>query len=438
MRTKVAMVGLLAGLMVGCSSSFEGLTGTCEAGGCGDGGVSVEDASMRFDAGEGDPRYCALAPQLPLDVVVEIDPTIARPEPEGSCLAASIEDFGFDGDHGELSYALEVPVGTGVEVSVSPVPEDSAARPDIALVEGCAPPAGEDRCVTYAASSIFPSEAGRFFYGNPTDRPQSLVLSLRWFGIPADPRPFTLTLRSASLPDRASCESPAPLGPDVLLPASTERGGTYENWSCIRLPEAHFHRITVPARHQTIPLEGSQVLRQREACECVGGGFTNLLDNYDDVARAVVLERVPSEPLGVRFAPLPPNAACEWAAWLDVAPFEGARTPVTIVPYAQRSNGFRPDACSVTNEAVWYRVSVPARRTVRVSGALFGSPYLQIAALNGGCGEESECTLGTAGESDVSIDLTNTTDAAVERIVVVGYEGPDSGPLSGELAAHLL
>lgn len=41
-------------------------------------------------------------------------------------------------------------------------------------------------------------------------------------------------------------------------------------------------------------------------------------------------------------------------------------------------------------------------------------------------------------DSAVSIDLTNASDAAVERIVVVGYEGPDSGPLSGELAAYLL
>jgi hypothetical protein len=435
MRKVVGIVAVLVGI-AGCSSSFEGLR--ADGGLEGTDGAVLPDTSPPFDGGTGDPRYCALAPRLPLDAVLPIDPSVATPEPEGSCFAVAIEDFAFDGDHRELSYTLEVPVGIGVEISISPVSEDSAQRPDLALVEGCAPLASEDRCVTYAASSLFPSEPGRFFYGNPTDRAQSLVLSLRWFGIPADPRPFTLTLRSFSLPARASCEAATPLAADVLLPASTERGGTYENWDCIRLPEAHFHTIKVPARHQTIPLEGSQVLRQRETCECVVGGFTNLLDNYDDVEREVVLERVPSEPLGVRFAPLPPNAACEWATRLDVAPSEAGRTPVTIVPYAQRSNGFRTDACSVTNEAVWYRVSVPPRRTVRVSGALFGSPYLQIAALNGACGEESECTLGTAGDSAVSIDLPNASDAAVERIVVVGYEGPDSGPLSGELAAYLL
>jgi hypothetical protein len=435
MRKVVGIVAVLVGI-VGCSSSFEGLRADGGLEGT-DGAVPLDGPSL-FDAGTGDPRYCALAPRLPLDVVLEVDPRSSTAEPEGSCFAVAIEDFAFDGDHRELSYALEVPVGIGVEVSISPVFEDSAQRPDIALVEGCAPPAGEERCVTYAASSLFPSEPGRFFYGNPTDRAQSLVLSLRWFGIPADPRPFTLTLRSFVLPSNAACEAATPLAADVLLPASAERGGTYENWECIRLPEAHFHTIKVPARHQTIPLEGSQVLRQRETCACVVGGFTNLLDNYEDVEREVVLERVPSEPLGVRFAPLPPNAACEWATRLDVAPSEAGRTPVTIVPYARGSSGFRADACGVTNEAVWYRVSVPARRTVRVSGPIFGSPYLRLAALNGECGEEPECTLGTELESEVSIDLTNATDAAVERIVVVGYEGPDSGPLSGELAAHLL
>ncbi|MBX3270560.1 MAG: hypothetical protein KF729_09880 [Sandaracinaceae bacterium] len=437
-RRSVALGVVAALAVVGCAkSTLRDPT---------DGGVGGDDGGTApRELGPGDPRACATAPLLPNDHRLRVDPTGATPPPAGSCFRASIFGFDeYDTRYRELSYRIEVPARTGVELTVS----ETDRIPYLALVEGCDVAPGEERCVTYGASTLFESTPGVFFFGNPEGVTKPLVLSLRWSGLgdEAIPTPFTLETRSFSLPAEAACEAARPLAPGALLPARSERGGTYENWHCIRLPEAHFHEITIPAWHQTVALPDSQVLRQRAECGCdPRGGYTNLLDNFTDAPRTVVLERDPSQPLGVRYAPLPPNATCERASRLDVAGSEGAMRPLEVTPYARGVAEWRPDACSATNEAIWYRVTVPAGRTVRVRGRVSGSPYLALFALPGACtGEPSEgCDRGENTSIDeafthLHLDLANPSTEAVERVLVLGYEGPDSGPLAGTLGAHLL
>ena len=85
-------------------------------------------------------------------------------------------------------------------------------------------------------------------------------------------------------------------------------------------PEAHFVAITIPPQSQAIALDGAQPLNQRSECGCTPGlPFVNQLNNFTDAPSTVLLERNPTQPIGVRYAPLPVNATCERASVLAVA-----------------------------------------------------------------------------------------------------------------------
>ena len=413
------------------------------------GDVPTQDAGVRADAVtqdtsrdapptvvSGDLLRCETAPLVPIDARVEnIDPTGALSPEEGSCWEPNNELK-------IVYFRMDVPAHTGIEVRTS----SATDAPIVSFVDRCTD--AVSRCIFFQNTN---GDAGtatsrRWYYGNPSDVTQSLVLNLRYFptsvmagGTP--PSVFTLETRSHALPTEATCETPLTLSADTMLPASTARGGTYENWECIRRPEAHFVSITIPPRSQAIPLEGSQLLNLRLECGCTPGlPFVNHLNNFTDVPQRVTLERVPDERIGVRYAALPTNATCDRASPLEVAANEASARITTIATYASGISESRADACSAYNDAVWYRISIPAGRRVRVTSSL-NSPYPVLAALRGACGTGADgetCTRGVYDGVALSLDLENPSTTTVERTLVVGSDGPDMSPLVGSLTAFFV
>lgn len=427
MRTLFTLPFLLFPTLIGCYQSGNVLTQ--------DAGVR-SDAPMQ-DAGRdaqptmpiGDPLRCEAAPLLPIDARVEsIDPSEALSPPEGSC-------WDPDPERTVLYYRLEVPPHTGVEVQAT-----GLNAPTISFTEGCL--AGTSRCVFYQDTSGGGSDAtSRWYYGNPSDSAQSLIINLHWYPRSLPRSTFSLETKSYPLPTEATCETPIALAPDTLLPASTARGGTYENWDCIRSPEAHFVAITVPPRSQAIALEGSQPLQQRSECGCTPGlPFVNQLNNFTDVPTTVLLERNPTEPIGVRYAALPANASCEDATLLEVAENEASARATPLSSYAARISETRADSCATYHEAIWYRVTIPAGRRLRVR-AVINTSYPSLAALLGPCGSAlgtERCESAMRGDSDSTLELTNPGATAIERTLVVGDDGKGGLAITGSISAFFV
>ncbi len=411
------------------------------------GDVLTQDSGVRSDAVVardapptvimGDPLRCETAPLVPIDARIEnIDASGALSPEEGSCWEPNSE-------RRAVYYQVEVPAHTGVEVRTT----SATDAPIVSFVDRCTDT--ESRCIFFQNTD---GDAGaatsrRWYYGNPSDATQRLILSLYWFPTSAmtgaePPGVFTLETESHALPTEATCETPLSLPADTLLPASTARGGTYENWDCIRRPEAHFVTITIPPRDQAIALDGSQPLNQRSECGCTPEArFPNELSNFTDAPRTLTLERIPEQPIGVRYAALPVNATCTNATLLEVGADEASAATEPVASYDAAVSEHRADACGSYNDAVWYRVMVPAGRRVRVRAEL-NSPYPALHALNAACGavDADSCTPGERLEANnIFVDLTNTTAAAVERTVVVAYDGPPGeGPLLGIVSAFLV
>ena len=434
MRARNTFPFLLLAVLSGCYQSGDVLTQ--------DSGVHV-DAVAQDTARDapptvvtGDPLHCETAPLVPIDARVEnIDATGALSPEEGSCWTPNRE-------RRAVYYRVEVPAHRGIEVRTS----SATDAPVVGFVDRCTE--AVSRCIFFQNSN---GDAGtamsrRWYYGNPSDATQSLVIALHWFPTSAmtggePPGVFTLETESHALPSEATCETPLSLGADTLLPASTSRGGTYENWECIRRPEAHFVSITIPPRSQAIPLEGSQQLNLRLECGCTPGlPFVNQLNNFTDTPRQVTLERIPNMPFGVRYAALPTNATCDGASPLEIAANEASARPTTVATYAYGISEYRVDACSAYNDAVWYRVSIPAGRRVRVTSSV-NSAYPLLAALMGACGTGADgetCTRAVYDGSALALDLENLSATTIERTLVVGSTGPDISPIVGTIRAFFV
>jgi hypothetical protein len=377
----------------------------------------------------GDPLYCDTAPFLGLDTRIEnVDPTGALSPEEGSCFEPNSEVR-------LLHYRVEIPARTGVEVRTA-----GTNPPVVSFTDRCGR-GGASRCVFFQNTNGDSGTATsrRWYYGNPSDATQTLWVNLKWFPTTAAsggraPAPFSLETQSYALPVESNCETPLSLPENTLLPASPARGGTYENWECVRRTEAHFVSITIPPRSQAVALAGSQGLNQRSECGCTPGlPFVNLLNNFSDAPSTVTLERIPEEPIGVRYAALPANATCARAIALEVAANEASARPTPIAAYAATISEFRESACGAFNDAVWYRVTIPPGRSVRVRAEM-NSPYPVLAAFSA-CGEagSAECT-----DLETGLALANPTGAAIEQTIVVGYEGPPAEtPIVGSISAFL-
>lgn len=261
------------------------------------------------------------------------------------------------------------------------------------------------------------------YFGNV--EPATVVLHLQLFWVGEAPSPFSLETRSTPIAAHSVCERALPLSPDTLIPASSERGGTYESWECNRLPESHFYEAIVPPQSVMIALPGSQYLNAHPCgCEPL---LEDLLVNLEATPRVIQLEATPSEPLGMRIAALPPNATCEGATPLALDGAEQA-----LVPFPRLVSGV--DECA-HNDVHYFVVEVPPRSTVEVSARL-NTPYPTLA-LAAACGDA--CTRSEVALPDGTRILTwsNENDAPITRWILVGSDGPAEGPLEGTVRARL-
>jgi hypothetical protein len=378
-----------------------------------DASTSSPDASATLDA----PRsaaQCDEAALLGLDATELVDVAQAAVPEVGSC---------WSGNEAYVFRRIEIPPRTGVEIRT-----EGADAPVVHLHEQCSL-GGGDRCVRFGPSGFFgPGEPVRTtYYGNPESTARSLHVAFWWVG--EGETPFRVTTRSGPVAEHGACDRPMLLGPDELVSASAERGGTYESWSCWYLPESHFYDVELPAMHVAVPLEGSQLLRATGGCDCAPLASSDPLVNLSDAPTTLHLEVDPSQPIGLRFEALPDVASCEQA---EALPLDGIARPVERFPRIVSGLG----RCAY-NDPHHYLVEIPAGRSLIVEASLL-TPYPTIQLLDA-CGAE-ECTYPEPVErtdSTLRATFRNDTDAPLARILVVGSEGPAEIPLEGTLSARL-
>ncbi len=334
-----------------------------------------------------------------------------------------------------LYYRVTVPAGQVLTATTRPSTGSSNA-PILRIVGGCDAPA----CL--ADSGRVAAAGNSVFWTNNETSSRDVIVAASAYPVTANTVRFDLGVTTFAPPTNLTCATAIPMvGATARVEASTIFGATVPRVCADMIPagNALWYRVTVPARTffvgrvtRTVGAT-DPVLRVYGACdgECLNPsvrgtltpGETRWLNTSDAPAEVFLAVSGPSGAsanfaLETALVPVAANATC-------AAP--RAVTVGSYIPSIDLAGAVDvPPLCvglAVATPALWYRVNVPAGRTLVVqsrrlmtaAGDTAWSPTLRVQSA---CGDTGCVAISSAGTEDYSAAAIWRAGASDEEVVV--------------------
>lgn len=337
-------------------------------------------------------------------------------EPASNCMAGSPATIP------SQFFEIEVPAGQRLSVAVaSTVGHLTRILPSCGATSCLAPPANSGSPVTG--------------WSNTDAAPRTVVVAVsRPDGATNSAGTYNITATLSPIPTNSRCSTPIPLSPGVVVSGSAADGIDSATNCSGDDPTALFYSIRVPAGQRLIATVSTtstsgafvRILQSCDARSCLGAApsRTAYWTNTDAVARDVVVA------VGPRYRSSTPSTFALTAAF--ETPATNGRCSSAVPVVAPSVITARPlDAIETTvacspRSALYYSVTVPAQRRLRVSTTGVGSDRI---AIQSGCA--GMCLAqGDSTRSPMLWTNASATDATVTVAV--------SGDIAAELASQTM